>query len=46
GKNLEHLKIGQNDIKKATENFDDAYIIGSGGFDKVYKADLLVDRRG
>ncbi|GKC51523.1 kinase-like domain, phloem protein 2-like protein, partial [Tanacetum coccineum] len=40
GKNLEHLKIGLNDIIKATKNFDDAYIIGSGGFGKVYKADL------
>ncbi|GJW52741.1 kinase-like domain, phloem protein 2-like protein [Tanacetum coccineum] len=40
GKNLEHLKIGLNDIKEATKNFDDAYSIGSGGFGKVYKADL------
>ncbi|GKD51797.1 kinase-like domain, phloem protein 2-like protein, partial [Tanacetum coccineum] len=40
GKNLEHLKIGLNDIIKATKNFDDEYIIGSGGFGKVYKADL------
>ncbi|GJW26764.1 kinase-like domain, phloem protein 2-like protein [Tanacetum coccineum] len=40
GKNLEHLKIGLNDIKKATKNFDDTYSIGSGGFGKVYKADL------
>ncbi|GKB08030.1 kinase-like domain, phloem protein 2-like protein [Tanacetum coccineum] len=38
--NLEHLKIRLNDIKDATKNFDDAYIIGSGGFGKVYKADL------
>ncbi|GKF91198.1 kinase-like domain, phloem protein 2-like protein [Tanacetum coccineum] len=28
------------DIKEATKNFDDAYCIGSGGFGKVYKADL------
>ncbi|GJZ09418.1 kinase-like domain, phloem protein 2-like protein, partial [Tanacetum coccineum] len=40
GKNLEHLKIRLNDIKEATKNFDDVYIIGSGGFGKVYKADL------
>ncbi|PWA98899.1 protein kinase-like domain, Phloem protein 2-like protein [Artemisia annua] len=40
GKNLENLKIGLNDIKEATKNFDDAYCIGSGGFGKVYKADL------
>ncbi|GJQ97308.1 kinase-like domain, phloem protein 2-like protein [Tanacetum coccineum] len=38
--NLEHLKIGLNDINEATKNFDDAYCIGSGGFGKVYKADL------
>ncbi|GKD40796.1 kinase-like domain, phloem protein 2-like protein, partial [Tanacetum coccineum] len=40
GKNLEHLKIALNDIKEATNNFDNAYIIGSGGFGKVYKANL------
>ncbi|PWA79805.1 protein kinase-like domain, Phloem protein 2-like protein [Artemisia annua] len=40
GKNLENLKIGLNDIKEATKNFDDTYCIGSGGFGKVYKADL------
>nr|GFA66784.1 protein kinase-like domain, phloem protein 2-like protein [Tanacetum cinerariifolium] len=38
--NLEHLKIGLNDIKEATNNFDDVHNIGSGGFGKVYKADL------
>nr|GEX45905.1 protein kinase-like domain, phloem protein 2-like protein [Tanacetum cinerariifolium] len=40
GKNMEHLKIGLNDINKATNNYDDAYCIGSGGFGKVYIADL------
>ncbi|GJS43572.1 kinase-like domain, phloem protein 2-like protein [Tanacetum coccineum] len=40
GKNLKHLKIGLNDINEATKNFDDAYCIGSGGFGKVYKAEL------
>ncbi|GKE63174.1 kinase-like domain, phloem protein 2-like protein [Tanacetum coccineum] len=39
-KNLEHLKIGLDVINEATDNFDDAYCIGSGGFGKVYKADL------
>ncbi|PWA37090.1 hypothetical protein CTI12_AA593800 [Artemisia annua] len=39
-KNLEHLKIGLDVINEATKNFDDAYCIGSGGFGKVYKADL------
>ncbi|PWA62780.1 protein kinase-like domain, Phloem protein 2-like protein [Artemisia annua] len=39
-KNLEHLKIGLDVINVATKNFDDAYCIGSGGFGKVYKADL------
>ncbi|GKA31122.1 kinase-like domain, phloem protein 2-like protein [Tanacetum coccineum] len=36
----EHLKITLNDIKEATKNFDDSYIIGFGGFGKVYKAEL------
>ncbi|GJV32647.1 kinase-like domain, phloem protein 2-like protein [Tanacetum coccineum] len=40
GKNLEHLKITLNDIKEAIKNFDDSYIIGFGGFGKVYKAEL------
>ncbi|KAI3677064.1 hypothetical protein L1987_86682 [Smallanthus sonchifolius] len=30
-KDLEHLKIGLDDIKFATENFDEKYYIGSGG---------------
>ncbi|PWA63200.1 protein kinase-like domain, Phloem protein 2-like protein [Artemisia annua] len=38
--NFEHLKIGLDVIKEATENFNDAHCIGSGGFGKVYKADL------
>ncbi|GKE71652.1 kinase-like domain, phloem protein 2-like protein [Tanacetum coccineum] len=40
GKNLEHLKIPLNDIIQATNNFDEAYCIGSGGFGKVYEAEL------
>ncbi|GJR24788.1 kinase-like domain, phloem protein 2-like protein [Tanacetum coccineum] len=39
-KNFEHLKIELDVINEATKNFDDAYCIGSGGFGKVYKADL------
>ncbi|GKA23915.1 kinase-like domain, phloem protein 2-like protein, partial [Tanacetum coccineum] len=39
-KNFEHLKIGLDLITKATKNFDDTCCIGSGGFGKVYKADL------
>ncbi|PWA48432.1 protein kinase-like domain, Concanavalin A-like lectin/glucanase domain protein [Artemisia annua] len=39
-KNLEHLKIGLNDIELATENFSDKYRIGSGAFGVVYKARL------
>ena len=39
-KNLEHLKIGLNDIELATENFSDKYHIGSGAFGMVYKAQL------
>nr|GEX58958.1 protein kinase-like domain, phloem protein 2-like protein [Tanacetum cinerariifolium] len=40
GENLEHLKIQINDINQATNNFDEAYCIGSGGFGKVYRAVL------
>ncbi|GJW77849.1 kinase-like domain, phloem protein 2-like protein [Tanacetum coccineum] len=40
GKNFEHLKIPLNDINQATNDFDEAHCIGSGGFGKVYKADL------
>ncbi|GJY10047.1 kinase-like domain, phloem protein 2-like protein, partial [Tanacetum coccineum] len=39
-KNFEHLKIALDLINEATDNFNDAYCIGSGGFGKVYKADL------
>ncbi|GKB81043.1 kinase-like domain, phloem protein 2-like protein [Tanacetum coccineum] len=38
--NWEHLKIGLDLINEATKFFDDTYCIGSGGFGKVYKADL------
>ncbi|GKE27865.1 kinase-like domain, phloem protein 2-like protein, partial [Tanacetum coccineum] len=39
-KSLEHLKIGLADIMLATENFNEKYCIGSGGYGKVYKAQL------
>nr|GFB20663.1 protein kinase-like domain, phloem protein 2-like protein [Tanacetum cinerariifolium] len=39
-KNLEHLKIGLNDIELATQNFSDKYRIGSGAFGVVYMAQL------
>ncbi|GKA88957.1 kinase-like domain, phloem protein 2-like protein, partial [Tanacetum coccineum] len=39
-KNLEHLKIGLADIMLATENLDEKYCIGFGGYGKVYKAQL------
>ncbi|KAL8259762.1 hypothetical protein R6Q59_027715 [Mikania micrantha] len=40
GKDLEHLRIGFDAIKKATENFNKKYWIGSGGYGEVYKAEL------
>ncbi|GKA42343.1 kinase-like domain, phloem protein 2-like protein, partial [Tanacetum coccineum] len=40
GGNLEHLKIGLDDIKSATENFAKTYCIGAGGYGMVYKAEL------
>ncbi|XP_071739319.1 uncharacterized protein [Rutidosis leptorrhynchoides] len=39
-KNLEHMRIQLADIMSATNNFDESYCIGSGGYGKVYKADL------
>ncbi|XP_071692439.1 uncharacterized protein [Rutidosis leptorrhynchoides] len=45
GKNLEHLKIPLIDIELATNKFDESYLIGSGTYGKVYKAQLemLID---
>ncbi|GJS87097.1 kinase-like domain, phloem protein 2-like protein [Tanacetum coccineum] len=40
GKNLEHLKIRLSDILSATKNFSETYFLGSGGFAKVYRAEL------
>ncbi|KAK1426152.1 hypothetical protein QVD17_14821 [Tagetes erecta] len=39
-KDLEHLKIEFDAIKLATENFAEKYLIGSGGYGVVYKAEL------
>ncbi|KAL8214412.1 hypothetical protein R6Q57_003861 [Mikania cordata] len=39
GKDFEHLRIGLDAIRRATENFDNKYCIGSGGFGVVYRAD-------
>ncbi|XBJ13451.1 hypothetical protein VPH35_005619 [Triticum aestivum] len=33
-------RLAFDDILRATEDFDDKYIIGTGGYDKVYKAQL------
>ncbi|XP_071687785.1 uncharacterized protein [Rutidosis leptorrhynchoides] len=38
--NLEIIKIELGDVKLATENFAEKYLIGSGGYGKVYKAEL------
>ncbi|KAL9992835.1 putative protein kinase RLK-Pelle-LRR-I-1 family [Helianthus debilis subsp. tardiflorus] len=40
GKNLEHLRIGIDAIKSATENFAKKYFIGKGRYGWVYKAEL------
>ncbi|XP_071719556.1 receptor-like protein kinase HERK 1 [Rutidosis leptorrhynchoides] len=40
GKNLDHLKIKLHDIELATDYFAEKYCIGSGGYGKVYKAEL------
>ncbi|KAJ9546685.1 hypothetical protein OSB04_019228 [Centaurea solstitialis] len=38
--NMEHMKIPLKDIKLATNDFDEEFRIGRGGFGKVYKAVL------
>ncbi|KAJ0872489.1 putative protein kinase RLK-Pelle-LRR-I-1 family [Helianthus annuus] len=40
GNHLEHLRIGFDVIKSATENFAEKYFIGKGGYGWVYKAEL------
>ncbi|KAL4560244.1 hypothetical protein LXL04_032394 [Taraxacum kok-saghyz] len=42
-KDLEHLKIKLSDLEFATENFSENFCIGSGGYGKVYKAELNLD---
>ncbi|GKB80942.1 kinase-like domain, phloem protein 2-like protein, partial [Tanacetum coccineum] len=39
-KHFEHLKIALDLINEATNNFNDTYCIGEGGYGKVYEADL------
>jgi hypothetical protein len=38
-------KLAFEDIERATENFDDKYIIGVGGYGSVYKAELQDERQ-
>ncbi|KAL4583916.1 hypothetical protein LXL04_008502 [Taraxacum kok-saghyz] len=40
-KNLEHMKIPLEQIKLATHDFHDDFLIGRGGYGKVYKAHLF-----
>ncbi|KAJ9556486.1 hypothetical protein OSB04_011100 [Centaurea solstitialis] len=40
-KNLEYMKIPLQQIKLATRDFHDDFIIGRGGYGRVYKADLF-----
>ncbi|GJR27087.1 kinase-like domain, phloem protein 2-like protein [Tanacetum coccineum] len=39
-KEFEHLEIQLDDIKSATNNFDESKVIGRGGFGKVYEGEL------
>ncbi|KAM0008178.1 putative protein kinase RLK-Pelle-CR4L family [Helianthus debilis subsp. tardiflorus] len=44
-KNFEYMTIPLSDIKLATENFNEACLIGSGGYGAVYKAELKTNSR-
>ncbi|KAL7586661.1 hypothetical protein Lser_V15G39372 [Lactuca serriola] len=39
---VQHLKISRDDIKLATNNFDNNNFIGRGGFGKVYKGEITL----
>ncbi|PWA85445.1 protein kinase-like domain, Phloem protein 2-like protein [Artemisia annua] len=39
---FKHLEIHLEDIKSATNDFDDSKVIGTGGFGKVYKGELTL----
>nr|XP_043611962.1 receptor-like protein kinase ANXUR2 [Erigeron canadensis] len=41
-KEFQHLKISLEDLKSATNNFAERNCIGSGGFGKVYKGEILL----
>nr|XP_043627317.1 probable serine/threonine-protein kinase PBL28 [Erigeron canadensis] len=43
--NLKHMEIQLDDIRVATNNFSEAYCIGSGAYGKVYKGELYLSDR-